>query len=231
MILTTTFQNRITFQIQKMVYCQGGFHLPHDKANGWAHSTEVITPVLHQQLPAPRTSSPVLDSRTAGQGVCHKNHTKGTSTAILAQLINSQSASGSLVSHQTSQQLSNHRLSSHQRSKQAESPWDLPMKKPGTYLHLPCRWPLSFSALSSPSFPMTKAPDQPSLVIRNVFAEYSWNYWNISSVLQSCPPSRRNAAPALPVLASLSCFPFCWNRKLFTVCTCPRARKDRNHQS
>lgn len=122
------------------------FHLQPGKANGWAQPrvglrrAEGIVPVLlHQQLTAPRTSSPVLDSRTTGQVFYRKSHTKRTSTAILAQLINSQSASRSSVSHQASQQLSNHH----------ESPCKLTMKKPCTYLHLPFSASLLFSLLPS----------------------------------------------------------------------------------
>lgn len=142
--MTTTFQKRMAFQTPRwctvwVVFPSSTVGAGLSPASGSLHGTEVTMPVLPPpQPPAPPTRSPVLDCGTASQAFHHKSHTKGTSTAIPAQLINSQAASGSSAPHQANQWLSNRPLGSDQRSRQAkrcpESPWDPTMKKPCTFL-------------------------------------------------------------------------------------------------
>lgn len=172
---------------------------------------------LCQQQSNLQTNSTALSSKSAGQWYFHKIQTLHTGDTRGDALCSS------LISLQfPTEQTSSSATSNRQRSKQARHCCESlcePRMKFCTYLHLPVH--LSAALLFSLSLikVLPKEPEkQHTSAVKNT-PEYSHNYWKHSNMLQ--PSSLVHS----PIFTPLPYFSIRWNRKRFTVCTCPRARK------
>lgn len=217
----TTCQSRITLQIQRQHTTSMVCHA----AGGFSHLC------LCQQLSDMQISSTALSSRSACQWFFHKIQTlhKGdTRGDALCSSLSSLWKFSFALNKPAAQQPATVRAANRQGTAGS------PLLNQGWSSALICTF-LQVSLLlcsfpPSPS-PWPRLPEEPGKLAQHTFAvknipEYSHSNWKNSYIPQPCLPSC-----TLPILTSLPYFSTCWNRKRFSVCTCPRARNHRPRMS